>query len=81
MGFAAETEDLVANARKKVESKGLDFIVANDVSEADANSGFGTETNQVTVLDRDGGSEQLPLLHKYDVALRILDRIAERLPG
>ena len=81
VGFAAETEDLVANARKKVESKGLDFIVANDVSEADANSGFGTETNQVTVLDRDGGSEQLPLLHKYDVALRILDRIAERLPG
>lgn len=79
VGFAAETEDLLANAARKVESKGLDFIVANDVSDGDVHSGFGTETNQVTLLDRDGGSEQLPLLHKYDVAQRVLDRVVTRL--
>ncbi len=79
VGFAAETEELLANAARKIESKGLDFIVANDVSDGDVHSGFGTETNQVTLLDRDGGSEQLPLLHKYDVAQRVLDRVVARL--
>ena len=79
VGFAAETEDLLANAARKVDSKGLDFIVANDVSDADADSGFGTETNQVTLLDRDGGSERMPLLHKYDVAQRVLDRVVAQL--
>lgn len=79
VGFAAETEDLLANAKRKVESKGLDFIVANDVSDGDVHSGFGTETNQVTLIDSGGGIEQLPLLHKYDVAQCVLDRVVKRL--
>ncbi|HJN92878.1 MAG TPA: bifunctional phosphopantothenoylcysteine decarboxylase/phosphopantothenate--cysteine ligase CoaBC [Dehalococcoidia bacterium] len=79
VGFAAETESLQANARKKLERKNLDFIVANDVSADD--SGFGTETNRVTILSRDGGNEQLPLLHKYGVAQEILNRIADMLRG
>ena len=75
IGFAAETQDLLANAERKLTAKGLDLIVANDVSAA--GSGFGTETNQVTLLDRDGRRDPLPLLHKYDVALRVLDRVAQ----
>ena len=76
VGFAAETHDLVANARKKLEAKGLDFIVANDVSAPD--SGFGSDTNRVTIIDRQG-LEALPLLSKREVADRILDRIASLL--
>jgi len=74
VGFAAETEDVVANARAKLEAKGLDLIVANDVLAPD--SGFGSETNAVTLIDGDGKAQALPLLHKYDVALRVLDRVA-----
>jgi len=77
VGFAAETRDLHDNARAKVVKKGLDFIVANDVGAE--GSGFGTETNQVTILDREGGVEPLPLLHKYDVAMQVLDRVAARI--
>lgn len=77
VGFAAETESVQANAQKKLESKNLDFIVANDVSADD--SGFGTDTNRVTILSRGGGSEQLPLLHKYEVAMEILNRIVPKL--
>ncbi|MGH2459942.1 MAG: bifunctional phosphopantothenoylcysteine decarboxylase/phosphopantothenate--cysteine ligase CoaBC, partial [Chloroflexota bacterium] len=72
VGFAAETSDLLANARQKLVKKGLDLIVANDVSSP--GSGFGTDTNQVTFLDR-LGSEPLPLLAKRDVADRLLDRV------
>ena len=75
IGFAAETQDLLANAEKKLTAKGLDLIVANDISAA--GSGFGTDTNQVTLLDRDGGRDALPLLHKYDVAMRVLDRVVQ----
>jgi phosphopantothenoylcysteine decarboxylase/phosphopantothenate--cysteine ligase len=77
VGFAAETEDLLANAGKKLEAKGLDLIVANDVSAGD--SGFGSDTNRVTLLTPDADAEALPLLHKYDVAGEILDRVARRL--
>ncbi|MFC1940345.1 bifunctional phosphopantothenoylcysteine decarboxylase/phosphopantothenate--cysteine ligase CoaBC [Chloroflexota bacterium] len=74
VGFAAETEDLLENARKKLESKQLDIIAANDVSSPD--SGFGVDTNRVTLISRDGKEENLPLLSKREVADRILDRVA-----
>ena len=74
IGFKAETQDLIANARKLLVEAGLDLICANDVSQPDA--GFGVDTNRVTILDRGGGSEELPLLSKYETALRILDHVA-----
>jgi phosphopantothenoylcysteine decarboxylase / phosphopantothenate---cysteine ligase len=73
VGFAAETQDLLENARDKVARKGLDLIAANDVSATDA--GFNVDTNRVTLIDASGNAEELPLLSKYDVANRILDRI------
>ncbi len=74
VGFAAETQDVIANARRKTLSHGhLDLICANDVSAADA--GFAVDTNRVTILDAKGGVEELPLMSKYDVAQRIFDRV------
>jgi len=75
VGFAAESEDIVANARQKLEKKQLDLIVANDIT--DVKSGFGADTNKVTLIDRDGKVESLPLLSKREVADRILDRVVE----
>ncbi|MEI8332315.1 MAG: phosphopantothenoylcysteine decarboxylase, partial [Chloroflexota bacterium] len=72
VGFAAETGSL-ERAADKLARKGVDFLVANDVAEA--GSGFGTETNRVTLLFRGGMSEALPLLPKREVAERILDRV------
>ena len=77
VGFAAESEDLVANARIKLEKKQLDLIVANDITSPD--SGFNTETNKVTLIDRKGKVDKLPLLTKREVADRVLDRVAELL--
>ena len=74
VGFAAETEDLVSNARKKLERKHLDLMVANDVSQPGA--GFDTETNAVKILDAQGKVEELPLQSKRAVADRVLDRVA-----
>ena len=74
VGFAAETDDLLAHARGKLERKNLDFIVANDVTRP--GSGFGTETNEAKIIARDGSVEALPLLTKREVAERILDRSA-----
>lgn len=74
VGFAAETDDLVANAREKLKRKNLDLVVANDVGQV--GSGFDVETNAVTILDAAGGVEELPLLSKREVADRILDRVA-----
>ena len=74
VGFAAETEDLLANAKEKLQKKGLDLIVANDVSKTDA--GFNVDTNRVVLLDRAGGQEELPLLSKREVANKVLDRVA-----
>jgi phosphopantothenoylcysteine decarboxylase/phosphopantothenate--cysteine ligase len=71
-GFAAETQDLVKNARAKLEAKKLDLIVANDVTAIDA--GFGAETNRVLFILRDGRVEPLPLLSKTAVADAVLDR-------
>jgi phosphopantothenoylcysteine decarboxylase/phosphopantothenate--cysteine ligase len=73
VGFAAETQDLLANARAKLARKGLDLIAANDVSATDA--GFEVDTNRVTLLDAAGGTESLPLMSKAAVAERILDRV------
>ena len=77
VAFAAETENLKANATAKLAAKRADFIVANDVTAA--GSGFGTETNEVTIFHREGEAERLPLLSKYAVAHAILDRVAARL--
>lgn len=74
VGFAAETENLLENARDKLARKRLDLLVANDVSAAD--SGFEVDTNRVILLTPDGGQEPLPLLPKTDVAERILERVA-----
>jgi phosphopantothenoylcysteine decarboxylase/phosphopantothenate--cysteine ligase len=76
VGFAAETGSL-DRAPDKLRRKGLDLLVANDVSEA--GSGFGTETNRVTILAADGGRDELPLLSKREVAERILDRVVAAL--
>jgi phosphopantothenoylcysteine decarboxylase/phosphopantothenate--cysteine ligase len=72
VGFAAETENLVANAERKLREKSLDLIVANDVSRAD--SGFETDTNEVVMIDP-GGRVDVPLAAKEEVAERILDRV------
>ncbi len=76
VGFAAETENLAENAVEKLARKRLDFIVGNDVTRA--GSGFGTDTNEVTLFHADGRVEELPILTKYEVAHAILDRMAER---
>ncbi len=73
VGFAAESENLVANAAAKVTSKSLDLIAANDITSE--GSGFGADTNRVTLIDRDLNAEELPLLSKYEVGHRILDRV------
>lgn len=73
VGFAAETTGLLANARAKISSKGLDLIAANDVSADDA--GFAVDTNRLTLIDAEGSIEELPLLSKYDAAHRVLDRV------
>ena len=75
VGFAAESQNLVENAKAKVTSKNLDLIVANDITSE--GSGFGSDTNQVTLIDRDLQVEELPLLTKYDVSNRILDRVRD----
>jgi phosphopantothenoylcysteine decarboxylase/phosphopantothenate--cysteine ligase len=75
IGFAAETEDLLANAKGKLARKKLDLIVANDVSASDA--GFAVDTNRVTLVAADGSIEALPLLSKVEVAERILDVIRD----
>lgn len=75
VGFAAETEDVVENAKKKLASKGLDLVVANRVGGAEG--GFASEQNRV-ILVEEGRQDELPLLPKREVADRILDRVVER---
>ena len=79
VGFAAETEDLIPNAQKKLKEKGLDLIVANDITDKD--SGFGADTNKVTIIDKGGKIEELPLMSKREVADKVLDKVAELLKG
>ena len=73
VGFAAETEDLLANAQSKLKRKKLDLIVANDVSATDA--GFAVDTNRVTLLAADGTVEELPLMSKLEVAEAVFDAV------
>lgn len=73
VGFAAESEDLLKNARDKLNKKSLDLIVANDVTMED--SGFGSDTNKVLLVDRAGNVEDLPTMSKYEVAYQVLDRV------
>ncbi len=73
VGFAAETENVVANAREKLTRKNLDLIVVNDLTEEGA--GFASPTNRVTLIDRYGSVDELPLMGKEELAHRLLDRI------
>lgn len=76
IGFAAETNDLLANAREKLVAKGLDAVVANDVSRKDA--GFDSENNAVVILLRDNPEPvELPLMSKLEIAHRILDEVVK----
>lgn len=73
VGFAAESQDLIENAREKVLRKKLSLIVANDISARDA--GFSVDTNRVTLIGATGGVEPLPLLSKAQVADVVLERV------
>jgi phosphopantothenoylcysteine decarboxylase/phosphopantothenate--cysteine ligase len=73
VGFAAESTDLLENARAKLSAKKLDLIVANDISATDA--GFAVDNNRVTLLDASGQVESLPLMTKAEVAKAVLDRV------
>ena len=79
VGFAAETEDVVARARRKLEQKAVDFVVVNDVSAPGA--GFDHDTNEVTILGADGYATAVPLSTKRQVADAILDEVVARLHG
>jgi len=79
IGFSAESQDLVQNAKAKLQSKDLDLMVANDIT--DPESGFGVDTNKVALIDRELQVEQLPLLTKYEVSQRVLDRVRELFPA
>lgn len=76
VGFALETDDAIAHGRGKLADKGMDLIVINDATEPGA--GFAVDTNRVTLVDRTGHEERLPLMSKVEVAEAILDRV-ERL--
>ena len=73
VGFAMETDDGLVNAQRKLETKNLDWIVLNNLNEEGA--GFGTGTNRVTLIRRDGSTEELPRMPKREVAEALLDRI------
>ena len=75
VGFAAETEKVRENARKKLAEKSLDLIVANDVTKDGA--GFGSETNEAVLIDASGGEVEVGLVSKRELAERIWDRVAE----
>ena len=73
VGFAAETDDVEANAKRKIEKKNLDFIVLNDLTKQGA--GFGVETNIVKIIDRSGEMQEYPKLSKTEVGDIILDKV------
>jgi phosphopantothenoylcysteine decarboxylase/phosphopantothenate--cysteine ligase len=70
IGFAAETDDLIANAQKKLQAKNLDLVIANDVA-----VGFAGDTNQIKILSRTGEIKNLPLMTKEEVSQVILDEL------
>ena len=73
VGFAAETNDLIENAKNKIKKKNLDFIVANDLTKEGA--GFGVDTNIVKIIDKDGIILEYPIMKKEEVANVILDKV------
>jgi len=75
VGFALETENLVRNARKKLKEKGLDLVVANDIS------ALARDQSQVVLIDKSGKAQKLPLLPKLEIAHRVLDRVVKALGG
>jgi phosphopantothenoylcysteine decarboxylase/phosphopantothenate--cysteine ligase len=77
VGFAAESQNLIENARVKLTAKGLDLVAANDITAQDA--GFGAATNRVVLVKRNGDTESLPLMTKDDVAHAVLDQIVRLL--
>ena len=79
VGFAAETESLIENAKSKLVSKDLDLIVANDITASDA--GFASDDNRVIILDRQGGIDRLPLMSKYNVGVEVLNRVVPLFRG
>jgi phosphopantothenoylcysteine decarboxylase/phosphopantothenate--cysteine ligase len=79
VGFAAESQNLIENAREKVLRKKLSLMVANDISAPDA--GFGVDTNRVTLIGASGGVQPLPLLTKAQVADAVLERVVNLLAG
>jgi phosphopantothenoylcysteine decarboxylase/phosphopantothenate--cysteine ligase len=74
VGFAAETEDLAANARAKLKAKNLDLVVVNPVGGPD--SGFESDTNRASIIDARGEVQEVPLMRKAEMADMILDRVA-----
>lgn len=75
VGFAAESESLIEHAREKLAAKGLDLIVANDITARDA--GFNTDTNRVVLIEPESPPQKLRLLPKYEVAQRVLNRVVD----
>ena len=78
VGFAAETNDLLENARVKIQKKNLDFVIANDVTKEGA--GFGTDTNIVKIINRDGAIEEIPKMSKKEIARLVIDKVIRLLP-
>lgn len=79
VGACAETNDLVANAKAKIEAKKFDMIIANDVTQEGA--GFGVDTNIVKLIKKDGSIRDLPIMKKIEVAHEILDEIVKLIKG
>ena len=77
VGFAAESEDLIANAQAKLGKKNLALVAANDITASDA--GFAVDTNRIVLIHRSGKIEPLPLMSKYEVGHALLDSVAELL--
>jgi phosphopantothenoylcysteine decarboxylase/phosphopantothenate--cysteine ligase len=75
VGFAAESENLINNARDKILKKNLDLIVANDITSK--NSGFKSDDNKACIIDREGNIINLPLMSKMELADIILDNIID----
>ena len=76
VGFCAESENLIQNAKVKIEKKGCDYLIANDISRQDI--GFGSEDNEVTILDKNGGITKLDKAPKNVIARKIWETVAEK---
>jgi phosphopantothenoylcysteine decarboxylase/phosphopantothenate--cysteine ligase len=74
VGFAMETKDLLANAREKLKKKNMDLIVANSLREEGA--GFQADTNKITIIDKEGDTQSMPVMTKIEVAEKIMERVA-----